>query len=134
MTKRILIVDDQAAIRNMLMGALSNIEDTEIMEAPDGFIALELIKKHDFDLIISDVMMPGMDGYQLKMAVEHDGFDLEFIFMSGQADPRLLSAIKRKGKFVSKPIDIRNLKSIIMKSLGIVQDIDMIQGNVAYAK
>lgn len=64
MSKRILVVDDEAEIRGIIKTYLSS-EGFNITEAGEGFKALEILNTEKIDLIILDVMMPKMDGWQL---------------------------------------------------------------------
>ena len=70
--KRILIVEDNLDIRSYIHSILES--DYIIDEAENGIVGLEMIALHDFDLIISDIMMPEMDGIemckQLKSSIE----------------------------------------------------------------
>ena len=61
--KKILIVEDNDDLRMLIAEALS--EEFRVMQAADGLEALKLIAKEDFDLIVSDIMMPGKDGVSL---------------------------------------------------------------------
>ncbi len=63
MSKRILVVDDEKEIRGIIKTYLES-DGFEIIEANDGFKALEMFKIHKLDMIILDVMMPRMDGWQ----------------------------------------------------------------------
>ena len=60
---KILIVDDNPEIREIIEILLKG-EGFETVQAKDGLTALNQLKKQDFDLIILDIMMPGMNGYQ----------------------------------------------------------------------
>jgi len=60
---KILIVDDEKLIRDVIKEYLL-LEEYEVAEAEDGFSAIEKIKEKNFDIIIMDIMMPKMDGYQ----------------------------------------------------------------------
>jgi len=62
-TSRILIVDDNSEIREVINILLSG-EGYEVSEAGNGAEALEKIRQEEYDLIILDVMMPGLNGYQ----------------------------------------------------------------------
>lgn len=69
--KQILLIDDKALLRDALKEYLS-AEEYKIYEAEDGEIALKLFKEKDFDLVILDHNLPGMDGLQtLKLLKKH---------------------------------------------------------------
>jgi two-component system response regulator ResD len=69
---QVLVVDDEWNMRNLLRIYLMK-EGFAIMEATTGREALSMIKKHDFDIILLDVMMPDMDGWQVCKAVREMG-------------------------------------------------------------
>lgn len=61
---KILVVDDSASIRNMVSFTLKQ-QNHDVKEAPDGNAGLALAKTNSFDLVLTDVNMPGMDGITL---------------------------------------------------------------------
>jgi CheY-like chemotaxis protein len=63
--KRILVVDDYAPTRKLIKEALGQTRNYEISEAENGLAALQLFKNSRYDMVISDVMMPGMGGMEL---------------------------------------------------------------------
>nr|WP_187354091.1 response regulator transcription factor [Brevibacillus laterosporus] len=65
---QVLVVDDEWNMRNLLRIYLTK-EGFVIQEATNGYDALSMIKKHSFDIILLDVMMPGMDGWQVCKAI-----------------------------------------------------------------
>jgi len=65
---RLLIVDDEQKIREMIK-KYAVFEGHQVMEAADGFTAVDLCEKNDFDLIIIDVMMPELDGFSAVKAI-----------------------------------------------------------------
>ncbi|MCE1200074.1 MAG: response regulator, partial [Marinilabiliales bacterium] len=67
---RILVVDDNREMRNFLKEILS--EHYQVLTANDGAEGLEIVREHAPDLIVSDVMMPGMDGNELCHAIKSD--------------------------------------------------------------
>ena len=69
---RVLVVDDQAINRLVLTDMLS-AADIEVAEAEDAFAGLELIRAQPFDLILMDIRMPGMDGYEAVQLIRKMG-------------------------------------------------------------
>jgi len=80
--KNILLVDDEEMIRQMVRAVLSN-PTYSITEASNGVDAQELIRNREFDLLITDVIMPDCDGIELVMAVRKEQPDIKVIVMSG---------------------------------------------------
>ena len=79
--KKILIVDDDRSIRHILKEALARDDyHTEIMQ--DAESALKAINKNSVDLIITDLMMPGMTGLEMMEKVKEGYPDIGFIFMT----------------------------------------------------
>lgn len=62
-TKRVLVVEDQKELREVLALELKRAGYV-VMTAEDGQAGLETVKKHDFDLILLDIVMPNMDGFK----------------------------------------------------------------------
>ena len=81
---RILICDDEELIRNVIKEYLK-IEHYDIYEASRGDEALEIVKNKDIDLVIMDIMMPGMDGYQATREIKKIK-DIPFIMLSARSE------------------------------------------------
>jgi len=81
---KILIVDDEELIRNVIK-EYSTMEGYKVSEAEDGLEALELVKMNDFDLIVMDIMMPKMDGYQAIKEIKKIK-SIPFIILSARSD------------------------------------------------
>ncbi len=79
-----LVVDDEEDLREILINMLTSLGLT-VQSAPDGKAALEKIKGNHFDLVISDIIMPIMDGINLFEAMRQDQtiHQPRFIFISG---------------------------------------------------
>lgn len=109
--KRILIVDDYPPARQMLCDALNEAGYHEISEAENGSIALEKCRQSRFDLVISDVMMPGMGGMELLNQLREINPDTSVIMITAHPAVELtVSAMKRGAiDFLKKPFDIDDL-------------------------
>jgi DNA-binding NtrC family response regulator len=80
--KRILVVDDEEQIRSMLTQMLEN-EGFVVEVAENGEAGLNLISKHAYDLVITDMIMPVKDGLKLIMELVRDYPDLPILAISG---------------------------------------------------
>jgi CheY-like chemotaxis protein len=72
MTKKVLVVDDDEAIRKSLAAILKHKRGLEVFEADDGLVGLELAKSQKPDLIISDVIMDNLNGYMMVETLQDD--------------------------------------------------------------
>jgi PAS domain S-box-containing protein len=78
---KVLIVDDDAGICQSLSDLLEE-EQCEIETASSGVVAMEWLRGHKFDLVLSDVVMPDMDGYELYQVVKKDYPNLPVVLMT----------------------------------------------------
>ena len=81
--ERILIVDDEKTIRSLIKMTLS-LGKYEYGEACDGKAALEKLHSEHFDLVLLDIMLPEMDGFELMSRIKDDGVPV--IFLSAKDD------------------------------------------------
>ena len=72
MGKKILVVDDSSLMRGFAKSSLKQLKLNNVTEAEDGVEALAELKKEKYDLILSDLYMPNMDGLELLKAVRSD--------------------------------------------------------------
>ena len=86
---RILVAEDDDNVRAFVVRALAHMGH-EVTEAEDGGIAAELVAEHQgaFDLLLSDIKMPVMDGIALALTVAAQYPDLTIMLMTGFADQR----------------------------------------------
>ena len=114
--KTILIVDDEAMIRDLCMRAL---HDYRVLEAADGEEALKIFERGGVDAILTDVMMPKVDGLELLKRIKEQEPTLVVIIMTGYADKDLiLKALKADADdFITKPLNLLQLKSAVDKAL-----------------
>ncbi len=114
--KRILIVDDEAIIRDLCARALKGYE---VLQAGDGEEALHIFAKGGIDVILTDVMMPKMDGIELLRRLKETEPTLVVIVMTGFAEKDIiLNALKADADdFISKPLNLLQLKTAVDKAL-----------------
>ncbi len=106
---KVLIVDDELPNRQMLKTYLS-VLDCEIVEAHSGLQALEIIRTNDhFDILLLDILMPGMSGYELCKIIRQDFslYELPILFLTSKSMVLdLVAALEVGGNdFISKPFN-----------------------------
>ncbi|MCF7869886.1 MAG: response regulator [Candidatus Omnitrophica bacterium] len=113
--KHILIVDDDLLIVRTLKRLLSK-EKYKVTTALGAEEALNLIKENDFDLIISDIKMPGMDGVEMvkrirKYLTENEKEPIPEIFITGYAREDIYqdALALKAAAYVEKPFDMKSL-------------------------
>jgi len=82
---KILVADDEVMMRNLILKILES-EGYQIAMASTGSEALEMLKAEKFDLLLTDVRMPGMNGFDLLKAVKTEWPDMAVIVMTGYGD------------------------------------------------
>lgn len=109
-SSRILLVEDEDAVRSFSVRALQN-KGYEVFEAASGDNALELLaeKKPKLDLMVSDVMMPGIDGIELGKRVREMYPNLTIIFMSGYTEDKFKDDMGPGIHFLAKPFTLKQL-------------------------
>jgi two-component system cell cycle sensor histidine kinase/response regulator CckA len=117
---RILIVEDEDPVRNFVVATLSDC-GYEVSEAADAEEALEILAEDgDFDLVISDVMMPDIDGpTMIKQAREKLGLKSKVIFMSAYAEAAVreqLDLIDGAG-YIQKPFTLQGVAEQVKRAL-----------------
>lgn len=107
MNDKILIIDDDNEILNMLDAILSK-EDYDVCKAEGGAEAIRLFQSNFFDLVITDLNMPGMGGLEVLSAIKHLDANMEVIVLTGNASfENAVQAMKEDGAFnyLTKPLD-----------------------------
>jgi response regulator RpfG family c-di-GMP phosphodiesterase len=110
-SKIILVVDDYAPTRNLIVEALEQQGDYRGCEAGNGLEAIEFLEKNPCDMVISDVMMPLMGGMELLQALWERNFTIPVIMMTSKPAIDLTVSAMKKGvvDFLQKPFDIDKL-------------------------
>jgi serine phosphatase RsbU (regulator of sigma subunit) len=110
---RILVVDDQEANVRLLEGMLRIAGYTSIESTMDPFKVCELHRKNRYSLILLDLQMPGMDGFQVMEGlkeIEEDGY-LPVLVITAQPAHKLRALEAGAKDFVSKPFDLAELRA-----------------------
>jgi len=115
---KILIVDDERAIRNTLKEILE-YEHHQVEEALDGAEGWEKIQKGGFDILLSDIKMPRMDGTELLDKVLAAGIDCQVVMISGHGTIETAVECIKKGAydFIAKPLDLNRLMITLRNAL-----------------
>ncbi|MDJ0839668.1 MAG: ATP-binding protein [Acidobacteriota bacterium] len=123
---RILVVDDEAVNRKLMRAPL-DILGHHVTEAADGYEALAALMNESFDLILLDIMMPRMSGYEVcrKLRERYPAHELPVIFLSGRNQVTDLTAGFAAGAndFLSKPVAFEELVSRIDLHLRLIDSI-----------
>jgi len=116
----VLLVEDEDAVRSFAARALGQ-RGYQVLEASTGTEALDVFESHqgDVDLVLSDVVMPEMDGPTLMAKLRRDRPDLKIIFISGYAEDsfRKHLAENEDFMFLQKPFDLKELAAAVKAAL-----------------
>ncbi len=116
--KRVLVVDDEVNIRRILQAALDKA-GYHTMIAENGDVALGLLREEAVDCVLTDVTMPGIDGYELQRAVRNSWPQTPVVIMTAYGTiPQAVQAI-RDGAFeyITKPFDLDTVKKVIKAAI-----------------
>ena len=107
---RVLVIDDDMQLRKLICKLLSKNQDYEVHDADNGKEGLELLRKFPFDLVVTDIFMPGEDGLGTIMEICDNHAETKIIAMSGGGnveDVDFLQLARCLGaqKVFQKPID-----------------------------
>lgn len=113
--RKILVVDDDLAIRVLLDAVLKRMGFT-VMQAPDGRRALELLERYQYDLILLDLMMPVVDGYQVLEKLDPRMTTPVLVFTAAADSPGRVNG--RVCASIRKPFDLELFVNSIAGCLG----------------
>jgi len=128
-TKRVLIVDDQPRVLDVLretLGSFQHRDAYEITPAQSVADALAILQRERFDLILLDMVMPGIgdpllrrQGLDLMKHIRDLGVNAPILMMSGDWDSRRETDARREGAvgFLHKPFDLRELDRLVARAI-----------------
>ncbi len=133
MAARILVVDDEPPLVDAIRFALQR-EGHEVAEALDGLRALELARSERFDLILLDVMLPGMSGFELCRILRQDS-DVPILLLTARSEEtdRVVGLDLGADDYVTKPFSMRELLARVRAALrrrGIQQTAPLMVGDL----
>ncbi len=118
MSANVLIVDDKPSMRATLSSHLE-LAGYTIETAPDGQVAMEILRQREFELVLSDIRMPNMGGLELLRAARQLAPETEVIIVTAYADLRLAVQCLRAGAFdlLQKPVNAYDLLATVSRAL-----------------
>jgi two-component system, chemotaxis family, chemotaxis protein CheY len=122
-TIRVLVVEDSPTMRQLICFALRRIKVLEVVEADDGVDGLKKLSSDRFDMIITDINMPVMDGLKLVSMVRNDDTykDVPIIIITteGAAEDRQRALSLGANAYITKPIQAPQVINCVKELLGI---------------
>ncbi len=118
-TARILLVEDEDAVRSFSSRALSN-KGYEVLDAESGEAAIQVLAEKaggKIDLLITDVIMPNMDGPTLAKSLRQQSPNLKIIFISGYTEEKLKDHMGENIWFLPKPFTLKQLAAKVKEAL-----------------
>jgi DNA-binding response OmpR family regulator len=129
---RILVVDDEPHLRNGLRRILSE-EGYEVMSAPDGETALVLATEKKPDIVLLDIMMPGMNGREVCRRLREVAADAQIIYLTAKVEPngplQSKHLCSEADAFIAKPATSKRILSKIESMLPGAQKQPPAEGN-----
>jgi len=116
----ILVVDDEEKMQHLLTIMLAR-QGYSVDRAGDGLKALEMIKANPYDMVISDIRMPGMDGMQLLSAIKEMEIPCPVVFITAYATVDSAVDAMRKGvaDYITKPFEEERILLTVERTLGL---------------
>ena len=117
---KILVIEDEAAIRRVLIKIISEESDSYVVEeAENGLEGIEKFKDNDYDLVLCDIKMPKMDGVEVLEKAKKIKPEIPFVMISGHGDLETAVNTMRLGAYdyISKPPDLNRLLNTVRNAL-----------------
>lgn len=120
---RVLVVEDSPTMRQLIIFALKRIRNIQIEEAGDGVAGLKKLSAQSFDLVVTDLNMPIMDGLKLISLIRSDPqygkLPIIVITTEGAYEDRERALTLGANEYITKPIQTARILEVAKKMLGI---------------
>jgi len=120
--KHVLIVEDEKTVQLTLLDGLRKYEkDFRVLTAENGNVAKEVLEKLPVDLVVTDLKMPGMDGFELLSLIRKNHPYIPVIVMTAFGNSELEKWLQSMGVFayLEKPIDFAELTNKILSAMAL---------------
>ena len=115
---RILIVDDEKDMRQIFNKNLSVKFECEVIEAPNGYEAIEHLKKGGIDLVLLDIKMPGISGREVIQKARELSKDIVIIVVTKYDSPQFSQELKKfNAEYIPKPASLKILRDKVEEKL-----------------
>ena len=122
----VLVVEDSPPMRKMIVFALSRVKTLAVVEADDGVDALRRLAATKFDLVITDINMPILDGLKLVKRLRADEtyqhVPIIIITTEGAAEDRQRALALGANAYITKPIQAPQVIRLVKETLGITDE------------
>ena len=120
MAKRVLVVEDDAYVRDYLAAALGTLEELHVLTASNGHEAIQRLAEGGADLVLTDLNMPEMNGVELVRHLRAEYSNVQIVLMSG-ASADWLPELVREGlddlPLLTKPVSVSQLIELVTRRL-----------------
>ncbi len=134
---RVLLVDDQLEVRLPLKDAIDTLgPDFLVVDVPSGEEALLDLSSNSYDLLVTDVRLPGITGLELIRKVKKLNRDMNIILMTGLLEPEIRQEVADAGAaaFFLKPIEIADFLDAVERCVGLVDGVPVSQDILELSK
>lgn len=119
MSKKVLVIDDSSTIRSLITHSLEELNDYEMVEVKNGFEALKALPKFNFDLIITDINMPEINGLEIVNFVrkhpEYQNIPLIIVSTENGDEDRKKGLLLGANEYLTKPFDSEQIKEVVIR-------------------